>query len=438
MADFFNEKALNQLAKQTGFIKRKSAKLLGHHFLNILVFMHLPDNKQSLRGYAVDCHNSFDIKITKQSLQKRFNKYAVRFMGEALSWLLHKHILPTGQPMGKLRAFNRVRIKDSTRFNLPASFKEKYTGIGGVANLSKAMMSIQYEYDLLSGQTLDLRLTRGTDNDQRDASVYTNDIEQGDLLIRDLGYATLNYFSKIISKGAFFLNRLHPQKKVYYKAKPDKEVDLKACLQKLKKYQLAYLSLEVLIGSEDKIPSRLIISQVDQRSYEKRLKSTAKAARSTENIKEDFRIRCRLNLFITNASEEDLPSRDVQSIYSLRWQIELIFKIWKSQATITAIKEVQIQRFECQLLGKMIYLVLHWKLFRWLDNRHRSKNKTRILSVWKYFTIAFQLSEVFRRTTLDNKKINEFLSILLDKPIEQLVLEPKNRKPNNYQRFMTY
>ncbi len=359
-------------------------------------------------------------------------------MGEALSWLLHKHILPTGQPMGKLRAFNRVRIKDSTRFNLPASFKEKYTGIGGVANLSKAMMSIQYEYDLLSGQTLDLRLTRGTDNDQRDASVYTNDIEQGDLLIRDLGYATLNYFSKIISKGAFFLNRLHPQKKVYYKAKPDKEVDLKACLQKLKKYQLAYLSLEVLIGSEDKIPSRLIISQVDQRSYEKRLKSTAKAARSTENIKEDFRIRCRLNLFITNASEEDLPSRDVQSIYSLRWQIELIFKIWKSQATITAIKEVQIQRFECQLLGKMIYLVLHWKLFRWLDNRHRSKNKTRILSVWKYFTIAFQLSEVFRRTTLDNKKINEFLSILLDKPIEQLVLEPKNRKPNNYQRFMTY
>ncbi len=77
------------------------------------------------------------------------------------------------------------------------------------------MISIQYEYDLLSGQAMDLRLTSGTINDQRDAKDNTHDIVENDLFIRDLGYATIPYMKHIKSNKAFFLNRLSPQTKVY-------------------------------------------------------------------------------------------------------------------------------------------------------------------------------------------------------------------------------
>ena len=77
---------------------------------------------------------------------------------------------------GRLSFFNRVRIKDSTRFTLPAAYAQSYAGMGGAVLNNESMISIQYEYDLLSGSTLDLRLTTGTRNDQRDAKENTHDI----------------------------------------------------------------------------------------------------------------------------------------------------------------------------------------------------------------------------------------------------------------------
>ena len=184
-------------------------------------------------------------------------------MKKCLIYLLGKQIKVNTDTVGFFKAFNRVRIKDSTKYNLPSSYKEHYQGPGGVANVSGAMISIQYEYDLLTGHPLDLRLTRGNDNDQKDTRDYTHDIQKGDLFIRDLGYCTLNFFQLLIEKGAFFLNRLTPQTKNYHKDQPDKEVDLKAYKNKLKRLNIQQLELDVLLGSKKKVAARLIVSLVD-------------------------------------------------------------------------------------------------------------------------------------------------------------------------------
>ena len=67
---------------------------------------------------------------------------------------------------------------------------------------------------------------------------------------------------------------------------------------------------------------------------------------------------CWFNIYITNADEEKLPTQFVRLIYSLRWQIELIFKIWKSVFKIDKVKQMSIFRFECYIYSKLIAILL--------------------------------------------------------------------------------
>jgi transposase len=65
-----------------------------------------------------------------------------------------------------------------------------------------------------------------------------------------------------------------------------------------------------------------------------------------------------ISMYITNIEQEVLSAEQVYEFYSLRWQVEIIFKTWKSIFHIHAVKQVKIERFQCQLYGKLILLLL--------------------------------------------------------------------------------
>jgi IS4 transposase len=67
---------------------------------------------------------------------------------------------------------------------------------------------------------------------------------------------------------------------------------------------------------------------------------------------------CDLNMYITNTTEEKLPHKKVREYYSLRWQIEIIFKAWKTVYKIDKVKKMKIERFECINYGAMILIML--------------------------------------------------------------------------------
>ena len=63
-------------------------------------------------------------------------------------------------------------------------------------------------------------------------------------------------------------------------------------------------------------------------------------------------------MYITNIKQEILSAKQVYEFYSLGWQVEIIFKTWKSILHIHSVKQVKIERFQCQLYGKPILLLL--------------------------------------------------------------------------------
>lgn len=60
-----------------------------------------------------------------------------------------------------------------------------------------------------------------------------------------------------------------------------------------------------------------------------------------------------LNLFVTNIPQEDILAYDIWEIYRLRWQIEFIFKVWKSIGKIHIVKKLKKERFESFLLVRL-------------------------------------------------------------------------------------
>ena len=65
-----------------------------------------------------------------------------------------------------------------------------------------------------------------------------------------------------------------------------------------------------------------------------------------------------MNVYITNTSQEEVLTNDVHALYSLRWQIEILFKTWKSFFEIHACKTIKKERLECHLYGQLIGILL--------------------------------------------------------------------------------
>jgi len=68
----------------------------------------------------------------------------------------------------------------------------------------------------------------------------------------------------------------------------------------------------------------------------------------------------------------------------LRWQIELIFKIWKSIGKIHEVKKVKQHRLECYVYAKLIFIVLGWQLL-WRVAKVLYHREGKLLSFYKSF-----------------------------------------------------
>ena len=116
---------------------------------------------------------------------------------------------------------------------------------------------------------------------------------------------------------------------------------------------------EAYIGQKQKLPTRVIIHRLTDDQTPIRLKKQAIQEKKKGIVmKEKSKRLMGMNVYITNTSPEDVPTNDVHALYSLRWQIEILFKTWKSFFEIDACKTMKKERLECHLYGQLIGILL--------------------------------------------------------------------------------
>jgi hypothetical protein len=124
---------------------------------------------------------------------------------------------------------------------------------------------------------------------------------------------------------------------------------------------------------------------------------------------------------------------DVIQLYRLRWQIELVFKNWKSLLGIQKVKAVKKDRFECQLIARFIWILMNWKIFKYFDVFIQKNAPGYACSMWKFFKQARVFGHALRKVYNGSLNFKDWCEIFIFPIIKSLLIEPKKGKKATFQ-----
>jgi hypothetical protein len=298
---------------------------------------------------------------------------------------------------------------DSTEFKLPECMAGEFPGFDGDG--TKSCTQLQFEYDILSGKINDFCIGDARMSDHTYAYPRISNIQKKELIIRDLGYSRIDSFIKTQSQGGYYISRLHPQINLYEK-KGDSLIplSLKMIFKKLQAIKGKYLDLQIYIGREAKHPVRLTVNRLTSEAIRKRLQK--KIHRKNKN-QEKYQYLSKMNLFITNVPKEILAADAIYGLYKIRWQIELIFKTWKSVLNIDKVRKMKAERFKCYLLGKLLWILVNWEIYSLFNETVLHQHKA-LLSHYKCFSLIKNLAYSANRIFFRRSKLNHWLRMLYE------------------------
>lgn len=352
------DESLDELAKASGFKQRKSL-ISPKDFLET-VFLEHAGGHTSLSQYCTSMYLHQGKSVSKQAMDKRFRSGAKDFLRLLVEKVMRQQ-LACLQANTLRDVFSEIRLADSTEFALSAVLAEAFPGYGGAGR--QAMAQIQFEYELLSQKITRLSLGNALDADVSEGLRWIDTVPQKALLIKDLGYFNLSVYQQLQRRQLYFISRLQPQVNIYIEqAGQLKQLTKAAIMEMLTKSQDKYLDLDVLIGKDKKLPVRLIANLLNEEQKSRRLRRK-RLNKGKKMTKEDV-LNASLNLFITNVEKEKCAAQKVYELYTLRWQVELVFKTWKSILNIHQFNPMNAERFECLMYIKFIWILLNWSLVR--------------------------------------------------------------------------
>jgi IS4 transposase len=87
-------------------------------------------------------------------------------------------------------------------------------------------------------------------------------------------------------------------------------------------------------------------------------------------------------MYITNTEKAKISAEAIRNIYRLRWQVELVFKTWKSTYNIDKTHKMKYERWMTLFYAKMLAMLIHWQICH-LVKQTKFKLKNKLLSISK-------------------------------------------------------
>ncbi len=313
----FDEASLNELGKAARLCRREREATPYRLMLALLEAF----SSATLDSIA-DIHRAFNALCERQMRYKPFHNQLAKagfpvFMRLMLTRLLNElagEVLRFS-PDSPFARFEQLRVQDGSSFALKPALAATFPG--RFTTISPAAVELHVDLDLLSEGIN--RVTLSADSEGERQFLPEPEEVAGSLLLADRGYVSMDYLRKVDAAGGHFIQRgkgdMNPL--ILNAFGPDgeelvrlREQRLKDVKTRLKRY--ACLDLTVRFGKgENTFDCRLIVHP---------------------NLRGNDVPR----YLLTNLERNDFTPEHVSDGYRLRWQVELLFKEWKSHANLRA------------------------------------------------------------------------------------------------------
>lgn len=300
-----NSRDIDRIARKTGFHEREARKLGAVGWLWTVVMGAGSGPTRSTARLARLAAGFSLTTITRQGFHQRFTPEGVEFMREILGLLsattadLTRERLP-----GDLASFRDIHAFDSTTLALVKRLAERFPACR--TNVRPAALKIHTRMSLRQIQAEAVRITPERVHDRRGMLLEPEKLLRGLLLLFDLGYFDYDLFGQIIRAGGDFVTRLKETANgtiLNVRRGCGRRQVGEPLNQAI--YEGGVVDLDVEFGGAAKAFMARVVGL--------RNRDTG-----------DY------HWYLTTLDADAFPADQVAELYRLRWQIELLYKNWKS------------------------------------------------------------------------------------------------------------
>ena len=347
----------DQIGRETGFVQRRS-KLSGSRFVATLVCGWLTKPTATL-GELAQTAAALQVPVSPQALDQRFGPAAAACLEEVLATAVRALVVAEPVTIPVLERFTGVYVQDSSSIPLPAALADNWPGCGGrTPGAGQASLKIQVRLELRRGQLSGPELEAGRAQDRASALQHTL-LPAGSLRLNDLGYFSLAVLRACDQAGVYWFSRYQVQTVV-----SDRQGRRREDLARWLTQQGAVVDHPILLGAQERLACRLVAARLPAALVNRRRRRLrAEAKREGQTPSQVKLALAGWNLFVTNVPVELLSPEEALVLARVRWQIELLFKLWKSHGQIDQSRSTKPWRILCEVYAKLLAMVVqHWLL----------------------------------------------------------------------------
>lgn len=310
-----SETALTLLAKSTGFCERLRNIPASQFIVSLITSMasrQVETVADLQRQYSEHSGQQISYRAAYNQLSKEaFPVFAREVLVHLMNHLVNQSL--SFSKTDKLSRFTHVFIQDGSSFALKDSLSGTFPG--RFKEVSPSAIEIHVTMDLLADQPCSVSISPDTTGEREFLPAPSDLIDC--LMLIDRGYFDLNWFDEVNSHQGYYIarcrNNVNPVVDEAWRedGKALKHVKgkcLKDVADKLLKRQRVEFKVHWKDDGKRKIKARLIAFwNADEKCY---------------------------TWLITNLPRKEFTLDEVSETYRLRWQIELLFKEWKSYANL--------------------------------------------------------------------------------------------------------
>ena len=372
-----------ELERETGFVQRSTAQLDGPVFAKTLVLCWL-DNAEASYSQLRHVAASLGVQVSNQALEQRFGPASAQLLRglleEAIGEVLSSE---QGTSQQVLSRFNGVYLQDGSIISLPASLADQWRGCGGSRpEAGASSLRVQCRLELSQGRLAGPWLQEGRAS-ERSGEAMAEPVPVGALWDVDLGYFSLPDMRQLDQTGRYWLTQAKASLQFY-----DGAGQCWDLVSFLRAHPAQAVDVPVQLGKAERLPARLIAVRVPAEKAKQRRERANKSVESQpkgsqrlgrqppaprhgrkqlQRKRQHHRVSpTRLQLLewtilLTNVPAELLSVQEAVVLARCRWQIELLWKLWKQRGQVDTWRSEKPSRILTEIYAKLLGCVMqHW------------------------------------------------------------------------------